>query len=167
VDGQTVIYSGMGEGGTTAVKLEKKDGKLTGTQQWHNDIGVQFNTPVLDRGMLFGISDGNSLFCINASSGKTLWRAPLPKGAPAGKGPGRGGRRGGGGGGYGSIVAAGDVLLSLTPQGQLVVFEPSDKGFKQLASYKVAEGNAYAYPIVSGNRIFVQGKDSLTLWTIE
>ena len=73
----------------------------------------------------------------------------------------------GGGSGYGSIVAAGDVLFSLTPAGTLVVFQASDKEFKKLASYKVASGGTYAYPIVSGNRIFVKEKDSVTLWTIE
>jgi len=70
-------------------------------------------------------------------------------------------------GGYGSIVDAGSVLVSLTPTGQLNVFEPSDKEYKQLASYKVAEGATYAYPIVAGNRIFIKDADSVTLWTIE
>jgi outer membrane protein assembly factor BamB len=163
VDGQTVIYSGAGKG-TTAVKLEKKDSTLAATEKWHNENGVQFNTPVLAGRMVYGISDGNSRFCVNVETGKTAWTTPIAKAASGGKGK---GRKGGGGGGYGSIVAAGDVLLSLTPQGQLVVFQPSDKGFKPLASYKVADGNSYAYPIVSGNRIFVQDKDSLTLWTIE
>ena len=72
-----------------------------------------------------------------------------------------------GGGGYGSIVDAGSVLLALTPSAQLIVLEPSDKEFKQLASYKVAVGQTHAYPIVSGNRIFIKDKDSLTLWTVE
>ncbi len=173
VDGKTLIYSGMGEAGTTAVNLEKKDGMLAGTQKWHNDIGAQYNTPVLLDGMLYGISDRDSLFCINAETGKTAWTSPLPKassgpgGAKGKGGRGKGGRGMGGGGGYGSIVAAGNVLISLTPQGQLVVFQPSDKGFKQLAAYKVAEGGTYAYPIVSGSRAFIKDAESLTLWTIE
>ena len=88
-------------------------------------------------------------------------------------GPGGGGRRGGGGmgggggGGYGSIVDAGSVLLALTPSAQLIVLEPSDKEFKQLASYKVATGQTHAYPVASGNRIFIKDKDALTLWTVE
>ena len=70
-------------------------------------------------------------------------------------------------GGYGSIVDAGPVLLALTPSAQLVVFEPGDKGFKEIPSYKVAESDTYAYPVVSGNRVFVKDRDALTLWTIE
>ena len=95
-------------------------------------------------------------------------------GGPGGPGGG-GGRRGGGGGGmgfgggggYGSIVDAGSVLLALTPSAQLIVLEPSDKELKQLASYKVAAGQTHAYPVASGNRIFIKDKDSLTLWTVE
>ena len=74
---------------------------------------------------------------------------------------------GGGGGGYGTIVDAGTVLFALTPSAQLVVFEPGEKEFKQVASYKVASGQTHAYPVVSGNRIFIKDKDSLTLWTAE
>jgi outer membrane protein assembly factor BamB len=94
-------------------------------------------------------------------------------GAPGGPG---GGRRGGGGGmggggmggsGFGSIVDAGSVLLALTPGAQLIVFEPSDKEFKQVASYKVAGSQTHAYPVASGNRLFIKDRDSVTLWTVE
>ena len=73
----------------------------------------------------------------------------------------------GGGGGYGSIVDAGSVLLALTPSARLIVFEPSAKEFKQLASYKVADSETFAYPIASGSRLFIKDKDSVTLWTVE
>jgi outer membrane protein assembly factor BamB len=150
VAGQTLIYCGAGRG-TKAVKIEKTDDKVTAKELWSNpDNSVQFNTPVLEDGLLFGISGRDQFFCLNAASGKTAWTAPF-----------RGGR------GYGSIVAAGAVLFALNPGGQLVVFQPTDKGYKQLASYKVADGGTYAYPVVSGNRVFVKDTDSLTLWTID
>ena len=71
------------------------------------------------------------------------------------------------GGGYASVVDAGAVLFGLTPAGKLVVFQPQDKEYKELASYKVAAGDTYAYPVISGNRVFIKDKDSLALWTIE
>jgi hypothetical protein len=73
----------------------------------------------------------------------------------------------GGGGGYGSIVNTGSVLLALTPSAQLIVFEATDKEFKQIASYKVSESQTHAYPIVSGNRIIIKDSDSVALWTVE
>ena len=41
---------------------------------------------------------------------------------------------------------------------QLIFFEPDPKEFKQLALYKVADGNTYAYPVISSNRIFIKDK---------
>ena len=123
----------------------------TGKELWSNpDNGVQFNTPVLKNGALFGLSAKDLLFCITVQDGKTAWTAPS------------GGRRG-----FGSIVDAGSVLMALTPASQLLVFEPSDKEYKQLASIKVADKETYAYPVLAGNRLFVKDQDSLTLWTID
>lgn len=153
VDGSTIIYSGAGSG-TKAVKVEKQGEGLAAKELWSNkETAVQFNTPVLKNGLLFGISADNKLFCINAKDGKTAWTELVPA-----SGRSRG---------YGSIVDAGSLLLALTPAAQLIVFEPSDKQFKQVASYKVAEGDTYAYPVVAGNRVFVKDRDALILWTIE
>jgi len=41
------------------------------------------------------------------------------------------------------------------------------KEFKQLASYKVSDNQTHAYPIASGNRIFIKDKESVTLWVVE
>ena len=205
VDGQTIIITGRG---VKAVKLEKEGDKFVEKELWNNpDKSVQFNTPSLRAGMLYGLTANNELFCLNAKDGTLAWSAPFPgggagapraaiqrhmadqtffgqaapggQGEPGPRGPGApggpggpGGRRGGMGGGmgragFGSIIDAGSVLLALTPSAQLIVFEPGDKEFKQLASYKVSEGQTHAHPIASGNRIFIKDADSVTLWTIE
>jgi outer membrane protein assembly factor BamB len=149
VDGQTLIYSGSNRG-TKAVKLEKKGDEIAAKEEWTNaDNSVIFNTPVIRDGLVFGLTAQNSLFCIT-KDGKTAWTSPIK-----------------GRGGYGSIVDAGTVLFVLTPAQQLTVFEPSDKEFKELASYKVADSDTYAYPVISGKRIYVKDADSVTLWTIE
>lgn len=205
VEGNTLITAGRG---IKAMKLEKDGDKLAAKELWSNpDKSVQFNSPTLKNGLLYGLAGNNELFCIDAKDGKTLWSAPFPGGAPAGRadlnlratssavvglpqdaptqaqpadqerrrpggqGPGGqgGGRRGGGmggGGGYGTIVDAGPVLFALTPGGQLIVFEAGAKEFKQLASYKVGT-QTHAYPVASGNRVFVKDRDSVTLWTVE
>jgi outer membrane protein assembly factor BamB len=144
---------------------------------WSNpEKSVQFSSPILKAGFLYGLTDKNEIFCLNAQDGKTAWSAPMsdmPPAAGAGAGGQAGGggpRRGGGGGrggGYGSLVDAGKAILALTPSSQLVVFEPSGKEFKKLASYKVAESQTHAYPVTSGNRIFIKDKDSVILWAVE
>src|SRR5262249_34043665 len=130
VDGTTLIYSGSGRG-TTAVKLEKKDGSLAATDLWKNtDNSVMFNSPVLKDGLLYGCSAGNDFFCVKTSDGKTAWTAPSTQqtqsAAPEGGG---GGRMGRGRGGFGSIVDAGSVLVALTPAMELIAFQPSEKAY--------------------------------------
>ena len=65
----------------------------------------------------------------------------------------------------GLLVAV--LLLALTPASELVVFPPSDKAFTETARIKVASGQTHAYPIVSGNRLIIKDKDSVTLSTFE
>ncbi len=171
VDGQTLIYCGQGRG-AKAVKIEKQGDGFAAKELWSNpDNSVQFNTPVLKNGMLVGMSQRGDFFCLNAQDGKTAWTAPSTPpaaGAEAAEGGGgRGGRGGRGRGGYGTVVDAGSVLLALTPASELIAFQPSDKAYTELARIKVADTATYAYPIVSGKRIFVQDQDSVILWTID
>jgi outer membrane protein assembly factor BamB len=157
VNGQTVFFSGSGRG-TKAVQIEKKDDDLEAKELWSNkENSVQFNTPVLTKDFVFGITANNKLFCLNTKDGKTAWTKDVGGGGGKGRGP----------SGFGSIVDAGSVLLALTPSAQLLVFEPSGKEYKELAKYKVADKETYAYPILSGKRLFVKDRDSLILWTIE
>ncbi len=174
VDGQTLIYAGSGRG-TKAVKLERGGDGFVAKELWSNaDKSVQFSSPVIKNGLVYGLSSGNELFCINAQNGQTAWSAPIAKGGEGQpengpRGPGGGGRggRGGGGGGYGSLVDAGSVLLALTPGSELIAFQPGDKAYTELARIKVADTQTHAYPVVSGNRLFIKDKDSVTLWTID
>ena len=150
VDGQTIIYTGQGRG-TKAVKIEKQGDGFVAKELWNNpENAVQFNSPVLKNGLLFGLSQRGNFFCINAQTGQTAWTDST-----------------GGRGGFGSIVDAGSVVLALTSKSPLVAFEPNDKEYKELASFKVAENQTYAYPVVAGSRIFVKDQDSITLWTVE
>jgi outer membrane protein assembly factor BamB len=169
VDGQTLIYAGSGRG-VTAMKLEKKGDGITASELWKNpDNSVMFNTPVLKNGLLFGLSAGNDIFCINAKDGKSMWKAPSAGAAASassesggGSGRGRMGR-----GGFGTIVDAGPVLFALTPASELIAFEPTEKAYTEVARIKVADTPTYASPVPSGNRLFVKDQDAVTLWAIK
>ncbi len=193
VDGQTIITSGRE---IKAMKLDKEGEGFVAKELWSSgEKSVSFSSPILKSGLLYGLTGGNELFCLNTKDGKLAWSAPAgkagegqpgggpgaggpggprPEGGPPGQG-GQGGPRGpggrgggrGGGGGFGSIVDAGTVMLALTPASELIAFEPGDKAYKELARIKVSETQTHAYPVVSGNRIFIKDKDSVTLWTVE
>jgi outer membrane protein assembly factor BamB len=150
VEGQTLIFTGAGRG-TKAYRVEKQGEQFTVNELWANsDVAVQYNSPVLKSGSIFGLSQGGDLFCLNARDGKTAWTSPT-----------------GGRGGFGTIVAAADVLLFLGSKAELVVFAADPAEYKPLATYKVADAETYAYPVVAGNRIYVKDQDSLALWTLQ
>jgi outer membrane protein assembly factor BamB len=151
VDGQTVIYSGKGRG-TKAIKVEKQGDAFVANELWSNaELAVQFNTPVLRDGLLFGLSDRGNLFCINAQTGQMAWTDATQRDR----------------GGFGPIVSAGSCLLALPSSGELIVFKPSDKEYSELARIKIAATATYAHPVIAGNRIYSRDQESVTLWTID
>lgn len=62
---------------------------------------------------------------------------------------------------------AGKVLFSLTPAGELFVFEPGGKECKGVAKHTVATGGTFAFPVVTDKRVFIEDANSVTLWAIE
>jgi outer membrane protein assembly factor BamB len=173
IDGQTVIYAAPGKGGgmgkgkgkggppkggpgkggggsMIAYKIDKAGDKFTATEVWKvNEAPYMYNTPVLKDGLLFGLSSGKTFFCMDARTGKVLWTDTTNRGETGG------------------ILNAGSVLLALTGTSEVVAFEPSSKGYMEVAKYQVSSTPGLAYPIVAGDRIYVKGSDSLSLWTLQ
>ena len=157
IDGQTIILSGAS---VRAFKIEKQDDALSAKPLWtDSDVSTSFNTPVLKDDKVYGLSGSNALFCIDATSGKTLWTHDLASG-----GGGGGGRRGPAG--FGSVIDAGSVLMALTPSAELTVFKPDPAEYSQVAKLKVADSPTYAYPAVAGNRIVIKDEQSVMLYEL-
>jgi outer membrane protein assembly factor BamB len=147
VDGQTVFYAAKGRG-TKAIKIGKQGDAFITKELWSNaELGTQFNTPVLKDGLLFGLSDGGNLFCINAESGQTAWtdETRLDRG------------------GFTSIVDAGSCLMALPSSSELIIYKPTKNQYEELAKIKVADTPIYAHPVVAGNRIFIKDQESVAL----
>ncbi len=150
VDGATVYISGAGRG-TKALSIAKEGDKFAVKELWTNaDAAVQYNTPVLEDGFLYGLTAKGSLFCVNAKDGKTAWTKDVP----------------GAGGGFCEITGAGPALFALPNNSQLIVFKASDKGYEELAKYKVGDAATYSCPVVSGKSLYVQDQESVILWTL-
>ncbi len=151
VDGQIVFYAAKGRG-TKAIKIGKQGDTFITKELWNNpDLGTQYNTPVLKDGLLFGLSDGGNLFCINAESGQTAWtdQTRLDQG------------------GFTSIVDAGSCLMALPSSSELIIYKPTKNQYQELAKIKVADSPIYAHPVVAGRRIFIKDQDSVALLMIQ
>jgi outer membrane protein assembly factor BamB len=153
VDGQTIIYAGPG-GTIKAARLDRDGDKITSKEQWSNsENGLAFNSPILKDGLLFGLTGSEQLFCIDAQTGKTAWKAERDSG--------------GGFGGYGSIVDAGSVLLAMTPKSELIVFKPTPQEYTELARIKLSEAQTFAHLVAAGNRLFLKDRDSVAMLTLD
>jgi len=151
VDGATVIFSGSSRG-TAAVKIEKQGDGFAAKELWKNPgIAMQFSSPVLKDGWLYGITDRNLVFCLDARTGQPAWQDPTPRGK----------------GSFAAVLDAGTVLFALPNSGELLVFKPDSKGYQEVAKLKLADTPTYAHPVIAGNRIFMKDQDALAMWLIE
>jgi outer membrane protein assembly factor BamB len=130
-----------------ALRLERGERGITARQVWKakDDLKLYYSSPVVAGDLVFGMSTRNQgcFFCLDATSGKTLWESA--------------GRQGG----YASILNLGSALLFLKDRGQLLVVKPSATAFELVAEYRVCDRPTLAHPVFLGDRILI--KDDLTL----
>jgi outer membrane protein assembly factor BamB len=149
--GRTIIFSGQGKP-LTAYTLSKRDGKWSADLAWENpQLSLSFSNPILFGDAVFSMSAVNSgqFFWVDAKSGKTLWTSEPRQGGNA------------------AIVRAGNLLLVLKDDAQLMVARADASGFTPLKTYTVADSATWAAPAISGSRIFVRGVETLALWTLQ
>ena len=151
VDGDTVIYAASGRG-SHAVRIEKQGDAFVPVPVWDNtEVAPQFSSPVLQGGLLFGLSDRGNLYCLNAQTGATAWidAAQSDKG------------------GFAAILDLGEVIIALPSSGELIAFSPIADAYTELARFRVADTATYAHPVVAGKRLFVKDEGSVALLTLD
>ena len=149
VAGQTIIVSGPGP--TMAFTVARRNNQWTTENIWENaDVPMRMSNPVVVGDVLFGLANRNmgQYFGLDVKTGKTLWTS---EGRQAGNA---------------AIMRAGNTIVSLEDDGELVIVRSSTTGFEPVKRYKVAESETWTQPAISGNRIFVKDVSTLALWTL-
>ncbi len=148
INGQTIYVTGQGSG-MKAFKVVKSGSGYTANEAWSNPtVGTKWNTPVLKDGFLYGFTDQKRIFCLNAASGSTAWIDDAVTSD------------------FATIVDCGTVLIGLPSTGDLIVMKPDPKIYSEVAKYKVAETAVYAFPVITGNSIYVKDAETLMLYRI-
>ena len=149
IDGQTIVYSGQGLG-SKALKVEKQGDQFTTKELWTNaEVGAKWNTTILKDGFLYGFTDQKRIYCLNYATGQTAWIDNTVNSD------------------FSTIVDCGSVIIGLTSTDNLIVFKPDGKEYSELAKYKVSESPIYAFPIISGDNIYIKDAESLILYKIK
>jgi outer membrane protein assembly factor BamB len=149
IDGQIIYYTGQGLG-TKALRVTKEGDKFVTKEIWSNpEIGAKWNTPVLKNGFLYGFTDQKRLYCLDATTGKTAWNDNTVNSD------------------FATIVDCGTVIIGLPSTGNLIIMKPDPKAYTEIAKYKIAETAVYAFPVISGNKIYVKDSENLMLYKLE
>jgi outer membrane protein assembly factor BamB len=150
IDGDKVIYAGSGRG-THAVRIEKPGDAFTATEVWANAaVAPQFATPVLENGLLFGMTDGGSLYCLDAATGMTKWLVDIPVGQ----------------GGFCSLVSLGEVIVALPSTGETIAFAATGDAYTELTRLKVSDTPTYAHPIITSTQVYIKDEPGVRLLTL-
>lgn len=144
INGKIVYVTGQG----TGMKAINIDGGVK--EVWSNaEVGAKWNTPVLREGFLYGFTDQKRIYCLNASTGATAWMDNTVNSD------------------FATLSDCGDVLIGLPSTGNLIVFKPDPKAYSEVARYKVSETPVYAFPVITGNNIYIKDAENLTMYRIK
>ncbi len=122
------------------------------------EFGLHWNTPIYRNGFLYGFDGRNepdaSLACIDAATGKAVWRATPEWNETFTAG---GARRQQPVGAYrGSLLAVDGQFLCLGEMGHLVWMDLTPKGYKELSkAWLFAARESWALPVLSRGLLYV------------
>jgi len=146
IDGQNIYLSGQGTG-TKAIRVEKSGNEYVTKELWSNtEVGAKWNTPVLKDGFLYGFTDQKRIYCLNAATGQTAWIDNTVNSD------------------FSTIVDCGSVIIGLTSTNNLLVLKPNGKAYSEIVKYKVSDTLIYAYPVISGNFIYIKDAETLMMY---
>ena len=149
VSGDLVLYSGI-EQPLTALRVRESGGKWTPEQVWRADsVPMYMSSAVLSGGTLFGLTHRNKgqFFAVDPRSGKVLWTTRGREGENA------------------ALIAAGDLLMATTTEGELVIARRDAAKFDVIKRYTVAESPVWAYPVPAGRGVLIKDAEKVVYWT--
>jgi outer membrane protein assembly factor BamB len=149
--GDTLIGSSVTYG-SVGLKLSAKDGKPNAEEMWKNGaLTCYFSTPVpVGKEFVYMVTGSiipppsAVLRCVEVKTGKERWSKPK-----VGKY-------------HASLLRTGDdKLLMLDDSGNLILLDPSEKEYKELARSKVCGPDNWAHPALSDGRLYIRDRKEL------
>jgi outer membrane protein assembly factor BamB len=141
-----IVYCSAGYGvGAGAARISKTAGLWKATELYrlrgNKPLGNHWSTPVAKDGYLYGMFQfkeygSGPVKCVEIATGKVAWEQP-------GFGPGQ-------------VVLAGNHVLALADNGDLVAFDATPASYHEVARAKVLDGKCWTTPIISNGLVFAR-----------
>jgi outer membrane protein assembly factor BamB len=146
-DGKDFVFLSASYGAGAVVFEVTRNGERFGTRKvWENQrMKNKFTSSVLQGGYLYGL-DESILACLDAMTGEQKWK---------------GGRYG-----YGQVLLAGDHLIVLTEDGDVVLVNATPERHEELARFPAIEGKTWNHPVIAGGKLLVRNVQEMAAFDI-
>jgi outer membrane protein assembly factor BamB len=144
IDG-TIVF-----GGYNRSTLALRTGRGQPEPAWENgDVPLYMSSPVLAGGKLFAFTqrDSGRLVALDPADGRIVWEGPPRQGDNA------------------SLVAMGELLLALTTEARLLVYDLSADEPRLLVEYFVADSPTWAHAVPTADGVLVKDAATLSRWS--
>jgi len=139
------LSAGYGHGAVLVQIAAQGDG-FAARQVWFtNRMKNKFNSSVLYDGHFYGLDDG-ILACVDAKTGAQKWK---------------GGRYG-----FGQLLLAGDRIVLITEEGELVLLQPTPEGHRELARFAAIDGKTWNSPAISDGVLLVRNTTEMAAFRL-
>ena len=149
VVGDLVLYSGI-EQPLTAIRIVQTGGRWGAQPAWSSpSVPMYMSSAVAVGGTVFGLTHRNKgqFFALDPRTGKVLWTTRGREGENA------------------ALLAAGEVLLATTTEGELVVARRDRSKFDVIKRYTIADSPVWAHPAPAGRGLLIKDAEKITYWT--
>jgi outer membrane protein assembly factor BamB len=138
-----IVMAASHEVGLVGVKVSKEGADLKAEQAWVNkDAKINFSSPVVVGHYLYGLGPNKNLICIDAETGQQAWSKEGFLNGNAGKAE------------IGMIVA-GENLMILTDDGQLVLAVAEPKEYREVSRARVC-GQNWCNPAYAEGKLYLR-----------
>ena len=146
-NGNDRVFLSASYGTGAAVFEVARSGERFQTKKiWENQrMKNKFSSSVLHNGFIYGL-DESILACLDASTGEQKWK---------------GGRYG-----YGQIMLAGDHVIVLTEDGEVVLVKATPERHEEIAKFEAISGKTWNYPIIANGRLLVRNIQEMAAFDI-
>ena len=145
VSGDVVFCSAGYDVGGAACQVSRNGGSFEAKELWrikgNNAAASLWSTPVSRDGYLYGMISFKKFAtgpfkCVDIKTGEVKWEQP--------------------GFGAGNVVLAGNNLVALSDNGQVVLVEANPSAYKEVARAKAISGKCWSTPAISNGRLYVR-----------